>query len=193
MYSSRPGLSKQQKVDAVTRVGIATRHADLFYIKWIRLRHSSKLRGAECHLTFAQYVKLAVKAGVTDPDMIGKGTNKYQMGRKEDQGNYVWGNCRFITQAQNLRERTENGGLARGFAKRSKTVEGRTAANHSPTASMALKNSKSITLVSSKGKVYKASGLQNFVREHKLTTSQYVRLSKLCRGEIKTLHGWTGR
>ena len=40
-------------------------------------------------------MKLAAKAGVTDPDMIGKGPDKYQMGRKGDQGQLRLGQLPF--------------------------------------------------------------------------------------------------
>ena len=52
VYRNKALPSKEQQVSSVTRVGIDARHAQMFYIKWTRLRHSSKLRGAECRLSF---------------------------------------------------------------------------------------------------------------------------------------------
>jgi hypothetical protein len=67
-------------------------------------------------------MKLAKRAGIKHPDQIGKAVSEFQMGRLGDVGDYVWGNCRFITTAQNLSERALNGGdveignkLARGY------------------------------------------------------------------------------
>jgi hypothetical protein len=56
-------------------------------------------------LTFEQYTRLAVDAGLTRANQIGLEPDSYQLGRYRDEGVYRVGNCRFITKEQNLRER----------------------------------------------------------------------------------------
>lgn len=80
--------------------------------KFKNLRDNAKLRGAKCLLSFRQYMSLAKRAGLESPDEVGKFSGQYCVGRKGDRGDYVWGNCRFITKEQNLMEREENGGNA---------------------------------------------------------------------------------
>lgn len=89
--------------------------------KYYKLRGNVPLRGVELKLSFLDYITLAKEAGITDPDQIGSGRGKYQIGRIGDSGNYEIGNCRFITKEQNLLEMIENGGTqshARKISKR---------------------------------------------------------------------------
>lgn len=82
-----------------------------WYGKWRNLRSNAKLRGAVCRLTFKEYLQLAVDAGLTSPDQIGKTLGKYQMGRYTDSGDYTIESCRFITFEHNQAEKAINGGL----------------------------------------------------------------------------------
>ena len=52
--------------------------------------------------------QLLDEAGITEYD-IGKGKGKYQLARYNDSGSYEIGNCRFITQLENLGEMKRRG------------------------------------------------------------------------------------
>lgn len=169
-----------------------------------QLRVHAKQRGFDCTLTLRQYIKLAVRAGIEEPDEIGRTRGKYQMSRKGDKGHYVWGNCRFLTIEENQREKIENGGFERGASK----VRGRTAATHEGVARtvaarvgnrketheyiarMALKKSKPFKVKSPTGRVYSGYNLNEFCEKKGLSRSS---LSKVCRGERNDHRGWTGR
>lgn len=175
-----------------------------WHLKHRRLRVHAKQRGLECSLTLKQYIKLAAKAGLTDPSQIGRTHGKYQMSRKGDTGAYEWGNCRFLTIEENQREKIANGGFERGASK----VRGRTAATHTGLARMAaaklgarkhthehiarmaITKSKRFVVKSPSGKVYRGRNLIDFCEEHGLSRSS---LSKVCRGERVDHRGWTGR
>jgi hypothetical protein len=73
--------------------------------KWTNLKGDSKRKGRKCLLSFEEYTLLASQAGLFSPDQIGVLPGKYQLGRVEDRGDYVLGNCRFIPKEQNLKER----------------------------------------------------------------------------------------
>ena len=49
-------------------------------------------------------IRLLNEAGIT-PDDIGQHRGDYQLARYGDKGRYEYGNCRFITMEENLRER----------------------------------------------------------------------------------------
>ena len=60
--------------------------------------------GVKCLLSVSDVNQLLEEAGITF-DQIGKGRNDYCLGRINDSGDYVMGNCRFITVAQNNKEK----------------------------------------------------------------------------------------
>lgn len=58
----------------------------------------------KCLLTFDEFCQLMDDAGIKSSDLGYTGTN-WDLARYGDQGNYTFDNCRFITHAENLRER----------------------------------------------------------------------------------------
>ena len=60
----------------------------------------------EFKLSFQDYVNLAYEAGLKSSDLGYKGKG-YVLGRYHDTGAYEVGNCRFITQDENIAERVE--------------------------------------------------------------------------------------
>lgn len=64
-----------------------------------------------CLLTMDEYLLLAYDAGVIHEDDIGPGKGKLVMGRVGDVGDYILGNCRFITSEDNAYEKLDNGGF----------------------------------------------------------------------------------
>lgn len=57
-------------------------------------------------ITFIEYLN-AMKAAGLRPDMIGLRRGKYHLARINDSGAYTKGNCRFIPQYDNQKERVE--------------------------------------------------------------------------------------
>lgn len=92
----------------VASLGYAPEVAKDFALKFKSLRHNGPLRGTPVEMDFNDYVLLAKEAEITDPSQIGKGLEKFQLGRINDEGSYRRGNCRFITQRLNLMEQREN-------------------------------------------------------------------------------------
>lgn len=187
--SGRPIHTYEEQVLIARQVGAYENFVSEFYEKWIRLRYAAKGRNCECLLTFKQYLKLAKRAGLVEPDQIGKSRYSFQMGRKGDIGDYVWGNCRFITKEQNDIELTRNGGRARGDAKRSKLLKGRTAETDPGIAAAALKKSRSFIICNPGGKKFKGVNVSAFCREHGLTTTA---VQGVCAGRRPHHKGWTG-
>lgn len=72
--------------------------------KYRNKRVNAQKEGMSCNLTFAEYMLLAKEAGIKSSD-IGFSGKKYVLARYNDQGNYTYGNCRFITQYNNSREK----------------------------------------------------------------------------------------
>lgn len=77
--------------------------------EWLKnysnLKSRAKRYGRECHLTFEEYTQLAVDAELTHASQVGIDPDSYQLGRVQDEGHYIIGNCRFITKTRNLEER----------------------------------------------------------------------------------------
>lgn len=180
-------LTKEERILVGSRYGYLEEASQGFYLKWIRLRYSGKARGCKVLLTFDQYLKLAAKAKLKSPDEIGKAKHLYQMGRVGDTGDYIWGNCRFITQQQNQNEMTINGGRRLGDLKRSMSLKGRTKETHPYINKQAQKISRSFVAVSPSGKKYRSRNVRAFEREHGLTGFDAV-----LRGKCSHRKGWTG-
>lgn len=73
------------------------------YWRWKR-DVTSRKEGIDFKLTGSEMITLFDEAGI-DPEDIGKGSNKYQLARYNDSGDYQVGNCRFITQRENIHEK----------------------------------------------------------------------------------------
>lgn len=71
-------------------------------------RVNAKKEGIEFELTFKEYCQLVEEAGLISSQLGFKGEN-YVLARCNDEGPYKVGNCRFITQKENIAEqkRTE--------------------------------------------------------------------------------------
>lgn len=183
------------------------------YLRWKKLWSAlcshAQGRGAVCYLTFDQYVRLALDAGLTSPDQIGTQADKYQLGRLGDSGDYRLGNCRFITMKQNLEERALNGGNASaarkksgrtkstdaGVASQATKMLGRTKDSHDSIMSMALKAKdrfrRKFEIVSPDGTIYEGDCLTDFCEEHKLSRQS---MHNVLKGKYKaTSKGWTGK
>ena len=69
----------------------------------IRLDNRARIRGDECTLTTLQIAQLLDEAGI-DISQLGRYRGCYHLARYNDTGNYEWGNCRFVTISDNIRE-----------------------------------------------------------------------------------------
>ena len=69
-------------------------------------RANAKKEGGEFSLTYDEYCYLVFQAGCVSSDLgFHVGSKKMVMARYKDVGNYVFGNCRIISQAENAREK----------------------------------------------------------------------------------------
>ena len=68
-----------------------------------RKEHKSKQRGVGWYLTESDVHLLLYMAGI-NISQVGNKAGEYCLGRLGDTGDYVPGNCRFITKEQNARE-----------------------------------------------------------------------------------------
>jgi hypothetical protein len=200
----------------ISKLGFALRHLDLWRYKYHNLRASAPKRKSVLRLSFYQYMRLAKKAGIRVPSQIGKSSDKYQMSRKGDTGDYVWGNCRFLTMRENLEEKKANGGVERGAqkhrgrtkltdvgcAKISAALTGRTKENdlgrritstkltgRKRPASVYASRLKPFVVVSPAGLKYRGKNLSSFCRKHGLDQGG---MSRALRGRQRSHNGWTG-
>lgn len=127
--------------------------------------------GKRTDLSFKQYLRLAQKAGVTTPEMIGKKPKLYQLARYGDMGPYTIGNCRFVTMAQNQKELTANLG-------RRNTIAASVAATE-----------RYFVAISPDGKTHKSKNLHTFSDKHGLNFSN---LHSVFSGKRPHHKGWTG-
>lgn len=129
------GIVKKSDLNTVICKGLDPNDYSEWRRKFKYLRSNAKLRGAVCRLSFAEYLQLAIDAGLTSPGQIGKAPGKYQMGRYTDSGDYRIGSCRFIPMEQNQHERVVNGGSATQAA----SIRGRTKETHASVAATSKK------------------------------------------------------
>ena len=72
--------------------------------RWYNKKGDAKTQGLKCLLTFEEYCQLVKDAGLVSSQLGYKG-QKYVLARYNDEGNYEIGNCRFITQKENIKEK----------------------------------------------------------------------------------------
>lgn len=72
--------------------------------RWLNKCINAKQEGLECLLTFDEYCQLVKRAGLKSSQLGFKG-QKYVLARYNDEGDYTFDNCRFITQSENCREK----------------------------------------------------------------------------------------
>ncbi|AUS02027.1 hypothetical protein NVP3058O_109 [Vibrio phage 3.058.O._10N.286.46.B8] len=70
--------------------------------------------GIENKLTIDEWLFVCYTSGINNPSEIGISMNKHHLSRIGDRGAYEIGNCRYILGKDNMKERDENGGSARG-------------------------------------------------------------------------------
>ena len=74
------------------------------YKHYSNKKTSAKKNGLECKLSFYEYCLLVKEAGLKSSD-LGYAGNDYVLARYNDEGDYEYGKCRFITRKENLSER----------------------------------------------------------------------------------------
>lgn len=72
--------------------------------KYVNKKTNAIKENLICELSFYEYCLLIKKAGLKSSD-IGFSGNNYVLARYNDSGNYTYGNCRFITNKENIAER----------------------------------------------------------------------------------------
>lgn len=97
-----------QRREFVQSLGFSPEDATAFGLKFKWLKGNGPARGTLVEMEFEDYVTLAAEAGLQGPQQIGRGLDKFQLGRVNDEGSYKRGNCRFITQRLNLEEQRQN-------------------------------------------------------------------------------------
>lgn len=74
------------------------------YSKYLNKCNNARFAGVHCLLTFHEYCLLVKEAGLKSSD-LGYSGRGYDLARIGDEGDYTYGNCRFITHRQNTQER----------------------------------------------------------------------------------------
>lgn len=72
--------------------------------KYINKKVNAKAEGLICELTLEQFCNLMKQANIKSSQLGFTGDN-YVLARYNDLGNYTYGNCRFIKQSENAKER----------------------------------------------------------------------------------------
>lgn len=124
-----------ERSSTVVSCGLSIEDTRAWYNKYRTLTMNAKQKGNQNLLSFRQYLKLAVKAGLTSPTQIGNTSGSYQMSRVGDSGDYEVGNCRFLTLEENHAEKHKNG----GYKRQAEKLRGRTKETHSGLMGASLK------------------------------------------------------
>lgn len=98
-------LMMAKRGDHLRDIGLDPMELNHWRKNWQNLKDRAKRIGRQCDLSFEQYTNMAVEAGIKKADEVGLKPGNFQVGRNQDQGDYVFGNCRFIPKEQNLKER----------------------------------------------------------------------------------------
>jgi len=74
--------------------------------KYINKCHNAIKEGLCVELTFEEFMQLMIIANIVSSDLGFSGGKNYVLARISDKGNYTFSNCRFITQLENVHERS---------------------------------------------------------------------------------------
>jgi hypothetical protein len=196
---------REAAIEFAKSAGFSNRLAELWYSKYLTLRRNSKHEDrGDLKLSFQQYLKLALRAGLTSPNQIGNRPGKYQLGRIGDNGDYEVGNCRFITFEQNYEEWVSNGGRERSIEKRAdynkdtrpamaamaEEYRNRNKRTHEYIAKKAERQSRLFKVKSPDGQTYSGRNLKEFCDEHGLHQGC---MHIVCSGHRPHHKNWTGR
>lgn len=75
------------------------------YQRYLNKKINASKEGVQCLLTFEEFCSLVKQAGLTSSKLGFSGGQKYVLARFNDEGDYTFSNCRFVTQQQNATER----------------------------------------------------------------------------------------
>jgi hypothetical protein len=107
-YKSTPTYKRMlAKIQFLSDVGLDPEDYPMWNHKYLGLR-PEKSENREFTLTFEEYINMALQVGMKSPNEIGPKADQFCMGRYGDAGGYTPGNCRFITNAQNIQEAKDN-------------------------------------------------------------------------------------
>lgn len=181
---------------------------DLTKKKWLGHVSTARQRGLS-FLTLDQYREKLNEAGIT-PEQVGLASNQFHLARRTDRGDYTVDSCRFITVAENQKERILNGGAARTGEKNRAIIKGKTAATHEHIAVAAAKSalarkgrrkedhpyiaeqakklSKPYSFLSPDGVVHQGTNLNEFC---KIMNLQQPLMTLVRSGKAKHHKGWT--
>lgn len=193
-----------EKTAVVSSAGFAENSTEDWFKKYRSQRDHAVQRGVNRELTFQDYLTLANEAGLKSPDQIGKSSEQYHLSRLGDQGDYIVGNCRFITASQNHVEAFANGRLdtrieqqigqtketSERVRKMAESQTGKTKANNPGTAAQAEKLAKEFVLTAPDGTIHRGKNVVEFCKQHDL---QHANLYKVFSGRKQHHKGWTGR
>jgi len=199
---------RKRRRKIVVVLGFRRSDFELWLRKWKTFCYWAEERTSINKLHFPLYLVKAHEAGIKRPTQIGRKRNQFQLGRIGDKGGYTKANCRFITVQQNQEERKLNGGTAiavekaarirRGqtketdehIASMAEKLRGRSMQDHEYLAAAGRKRGRAFKVKSPSGKRITGQSLNALCKEYGLNQSM---MSKLCRGDIETYKGWTGR
>lgn len=75
--------------------------------RWVNKRVNAAKEGIDFDLTYDEFIELVSEAHLKSSQLGFTGEN-YVLARYNDQGAYTRGNCRFITQKENMAEQRRN-------------------------------------------------------------------------------------
>jgi hypothetical protein len=94
-------MKKHNKEDKLLLKGLCDEEDINIFYKWKQKKYNDT---SLVLLSYNDYRELVKEANIKAFD-IGKIKGKYQLARYNDEGNYIKGNCRFITKEENSKER----------------------------------------------------------------------------------------
>jgi len=78
------------------------------YMRWSNKRVNAAKSGITFSLTYRQFCRLVRNKNLVSSYLgFHKGSKKYVLARVRDRGAYAYGNCRFITQLENSKEKKQ--------------------------------------------------------------------------------------
>ena len=176
----------QRELEDYETLGFDRQHFFMFRKKWYSIKATSNQKGREFSLTFSEYTTLVKLAKIESPHQIGREhQSQYQMSRLKDLGGYTWGNCRFITKAENISEAKMNG-IPKRISKASFEFHNK---NDSKRLAVASACEKSFVAISPDGLRYYRKNVRKFSEEFGLDKTG---VAKMLRGNIQKYKNWTG-
>lgn len=141
------------------------------YQKYLNKKNNASKENIGFNLSFNEFCLLVKEAGLKSSD-LGFSGKKYVLARYNDEGDYQFDNCRFITQSENMKERKMNQNILNALRNNAKKMN---EINKNTSQEVISERIKNGIKGRKKSQKRKNEAIKNQIEKDKLKNQSYVK------------------